>query len=102
MPLWRIYPVTSPEDSCWQGRKVWAEVVVRAASPAMARVIACELDRPARPYRIGNETLCFRSGLEDARLYWVCPFGPSDAVHCGIVGEPDGVVSATLLFGRRN
>ncbi len=78
MPLWRITPVTDPEDSHWQGRKVWAEVVVRAASPAMARVIDCELDRPAKPYRIGNESLCFRSGLEDAKRYWVRPFGPFD------------------------
>ena len=40
MPLWRIHPVVHPSDSRWQGRPIWAEVIVRAETAAMARVIA--------------------------------------------------------------
>ncbi|WP_022729029.1 hypothetical protein [Fodinicurvata sediminis] len=69
--MWMIYPVAWPEDSRWQGRAIWDRVIVRAPSAAMARVKAAKLDRPKEERRMGNETLCFRSGLEDERLYWV-------------------------------
>lgn len=79
MPLWRIHPVVHPSDSRWQGRPIWAEVIVRAETAAMARVIAAKLDEPAVPHRLGNETLCFRSGLEDEKLYWVRRLDAADA-----------------------
>ncbi|WP_026987537.1 hypothetical protein [Fodinicurvata fenggangensis] len=69
--MWMIYPVTWPEDSRWQGRTIWDHVVVRAPTASMARVQAAKLDRPRAPHGLGNETHCFRSGLEDERLYWV-------------------------------
>lgn len=69
--MWMIYPVAWPEDSRWQGRDIWDRVIVRAPSAALARVKAAKLDRPKEEHRVGNETLCFRSGLEDERLYWV-------------------------------
>lgn len=69
--MWMIYPVAWPEDSRWQGRTIWDHVVVRAPTASMARVQAAKLDRPRAPHGLGNETHCFRSGLEDERLYWV-------------------------------
>lgn len=69
--MWMIYPVAWPEDPRWQGRDIWDHVIVRAPSAAMARVQAAKLDRPKVVNRLGNETLSFRSGLEDERLYWV-------------------------------
>ena len=96
MPFWRIYPVAHRSDARWQGRKIWKEVVVRASSAAMARVIACELDRPAQPHRKGNESHCFRSGFEDARLYWVQRIDQTD---CGNGREAEGVIQAVMEDG---
>lgn len=96
MPLWYIHPVAHPGDERWQGRKIWKEVLVRAPSAAMARLFACELDRPAQRRRKGNETLCFRSGLEDAKLYWV-----ERLDRCDSISEREGVVRAVLPNGRQ-
>ncbi len=93
MPFWRIYPVAHRSDARWQGRKIWKEVVVCAPSAAMARVIACELDRPARPHRMGNESHCFRSGFEDAKLYWVRRLDQSES---GNVQKSEGVIRAVM------
>lgn len=97
MPLWRIHPVAPRNEAHWQGRKIWKEVLVRAPSAAMARLIACELDRPAQRHRKGNETLCFRSGLEDAKLYWA-----ERLDRCGSrsSNEREGVVHAVREDGR--
>ncbi|MBU6473302.1 MAG: hypothetical protein KGQ94_11640 [Alphaproteobacteria bacterium] len=95
MPLWRIYPVAHRSDARWQGRKIWKDVVVCASSAAMARVIALELDRPAQPHRMGNESHCFRSGFEDAKLYWVQRIDQSDSGN----SKPEGVVCAVLEDG---
>ncbi|MDE2181982.1 MAG: hypothetical protein KGJ78_03060 [Alphaproteobacteria bacterium] len=68
-----------------------------APSAAAARLIACELDRPSQRHRKGNESLCFRSGLEDAKLYWVEQLERSPL---GGNRGPDGVVRAVLEDGR--
>ncbi|MBU6296620.1 MAG: hypothetical protein KJS68_00130 [Alphaproteobacteria bacterium] len=97
MPVWRIHPVARRGDARWQGRKIWKEVVVCAPSAAMARLIACELDRPAQRHRKGNESLCFRSGLEDAKLYWVEQL---DRSPVGDNRGQEGVIRAVLEDGR--
>ena len=71
MALWRLSPVAELEDSWWQNRRIWREVVVRAGSPAAARLVAAELERdPAEPPS-GNESLSFNSGFLDEKLYRV-------------------------------
>jgi hypothetical protein len=97
MPVWRIYPVARPGEPVWQGRKIWKEVLVRASSAAMARMIAGELDRPAQRHRKGNESLCFRSGFDDVKLYWVVRLdrSPLDD-RC----EQEGVLRAVTDDGR--
>lgn len=97
MPLWRIYPVADPRDSRWQGRRIWAEVVVRAESAAMARLIASKLDEPPVRRRLGNEIHCFRSGFEDEKLYWVRRLGAADAAHYDGASACDGVIVAHPL-----
>lgn len=79
MPLWRIRPVAHPGDSHWQGRRIWADVVVRAPSAAFARLAASKLDEPPMQCQLGNETHCLRSGFEDEKLYWVRQVGSAEA-----------------------
>lgn len=97
LPLWRIHPVAQPTDSRWQGRRIWAEVIVRAQSAAMARLIASKLDEPPVPSRIGNETLCFRSGIEDEKLYWVRRLSTDEAFRHEKEDRGAGVIAAVPL-----
>jgi hypothetical protein len=100
MPLWQIRPVASQNDPRWQGRRIWEEVIVQAESAAFARLIASELDKPASPYRHGNESLCFRSGFEDERLYWVRRLEVAHAARLEISNGRDGVLTAVQLKQR--
>jgi hypothetical protein len=52
---------------------IWTDVVVRAASPARARLVAAGMDAGLHNEQVpvGNETLEFRSGFEDEKLYRV-------------------------------
>lgn len=95
MPIWRIYPVARPGDPVWQGRNIWKEVVVRAQSAAMARLIAGELDRPVQRHRKGNESLCFRSGFDDIKLYWVTRLDRTFRDN-----NSEGVIRAVTADGR--
>lgn len=97
MPIWRIHPVAHPRDSRWQGRRIWEEVIVRADCAALARMIAAKLDEPAVPYRLGNETQCFRSGLQDEKLYWARRLDDADAGRYATAKENDGVIAAVPL-----
>src|SRR3546814_4107077 len=97
MPLWRIHPVAHPEDSRWQGRCIWAEVIVQAESAAFARLIASKLDEPPVPHRLGNESSCFRSGIEDEKLYWVRQLSAVEAVRYEVASPRDGVIVAVPL-----
>jgi uncharacterized Zn-finger protein len=93
LPLWRLRPVSAPADARWQGRRIWAEVVVRAASAAMARHLAAGWSR-ARPRRIGNETPAGGSGLEDFGLYSVSRLDPADEASEGRAEAQAGVIRA--------
>src|SRR3546814_15857237 len=69
MPLWKIAPAASPDDARWQDSVPWREVIVRADTAAMARLLAAELARTADGERgDGNETLGLRSAFEDQKL----------------------------------
>jgi hypothetical protein len=71
MSRWRIFPVAGPEDSRWQGRRIWPELVVEAASSAEARRLAARQALAADLPPIGNETRASVTGFEDEKLYWV-------------------------------
>jgi hypothetical protein len=73
MPLWRIEPCAVATDSRWMDFPIWSDVVVRAASPAQARLVAGAMDAWLHNDQtpVGNETLEFRSGFEDEKLYRV-------------------------------
>jgi hypothetical protein len=69
MPYWRFEPIARPGDPRWQGRRIYRDVVVAADSPGLAILHASAAHRPTPMPKIGNETLCYRSGFEDHRLY---------------------------------
>lgn len=98
MPLWRIVPVADPTDPRWQGRAIWSEVIVRAASPAQARLVAARLEHDPDAPPVGNESLGFRSGFEDEKLYWV--IGLAAAARSDTIvpaAGPPAIISAKQL-----
>ncbi|MCU0894189.1 MAG: hypothetical protein MUD06_07670 [Rhodospirillales bacterium] len=96
MPLWRIEPVADADDPGWQGRVQWQSVVVRAASPAFARLLASALDTPNDANRYGVENPNLGSGFFSEKLYWVVPETSGQYEETG----PDGVVAESRrLFG---
>ena len=96
MRLWKIVPVAPPHDPRWQDHRIWREVVVRAETAAMARLIAAELERDASNIGVGNETLKSRSAFDDEKLYWVVET-EAEAGGADEWDGPPGVVRAEPL-----
>jgi hypothetical protein len=71
MPLWMIEAVIRPDDPAWMDRPRWKSVVVRASSPAFARLVAKTLEPPKA---VGNESPSHRTVFDDEKLYWVKPY----------------------------
>ena len=94
MRVWKIVPVTPATDPRWQDHRIWREVLVRAETAAMARLLASELETSGRKVGIGNETLKSRSAFDDEKLYWVmeADIDPGDGA-----GEGRGVLRAEPL-----
>lgn len=93
MPLWRFVPVADRHDSRWQDRRIWRDVVVRAPSAAMARVLAAQAEERNSNGRIGNESRADCSGFADSALYWVQRLPKEEAEKYGGENSPDGVVN---------
>ena len=93
MPLWRFVPIADPNDSHWQDRQIWGDVVVRAPSAAMARVLADAAEERRVRGAVGNETKSFRGGFADANLYWVERLSDGETKTHGGAAGPDGVVA---------
>ena len=96
MRIWKIIPVTPAQDPRWQDHPVWREVIVRAETAAMARLLAGKLDRDPSGAGMGNETPDARSAFDDEKLYWVTDAGP-EAIPEGDVNGPAGVLRAEPL-----
>lgn len=93
MFLWRLFPVAQSADPRWQGRSLWREVIVNAPSAAMARVYAARMEEGLlQPSTLGNESLRFRSGFEDEKLYWVARLTPEEVCARGAAGEGRGAI----------
>jgi len=98
MPSYLIEPAAPPNDSVWQGRKIWKHVVVRAENPAQARILAQTLDRQDDEPPVGNESLSFGSGYEDEKLYWVRRIEERQEDESGQTDSP--IVGAEALDPR--
>lgn len=92
MALWSLEASAVAEDSRWLDLPIWADVVVRAPSAAQARLVAAAMEAAAigDPTTQGNETLAFRSGFQDEKLYRVRQVHLTDVPEDG----PDAVLSA--------
>lgn len=97
MALWRIYAVADPSDGRWQGRKIWKEVIVRAPSAAMARLIASKLEASAESHGTGAHNAADWSGFTDEKLYWVQRLDAEHEATLETGGNSDEVISATVL-----
>lgn len=92
MPLWSIEASAVAEDSRWLDFPIWTDVVVRAPTAAQARLLAAAMEAAeiGDPTTVGNETLAFRSGFQDEKLYHVRQVHPAGTPEDG----PDAVLSA--------
>jgi hypothetical protein len=99
MALWRIHAVAHAQDSRWQGHKVWKEVIVRAETAAMARLVARELDQGSPDDGSRSINLETWSAFRDEKLYWVQRLNAQEAKRFGGEHGPDEVIVATALDG---
>lgn len=92
MALWSLEASAVAEDTRWLDLPIWADVVVRAPSAAQARLVAAAMEAAAigDPTTQGNETLTFRSGFQDEKLYRVRQVHLTDVPEDG----PEAVLSA--------
>lgn len=95
MPLWKLTPAAVADDPRWQDHEIWSQVIVRAPTASMARVLASELERNPELPQVGNESLDFRSAFEDEKLYWVEQLSDSVAAKFGGEDGPMGIVETT-------
>lgn len=89
MALWRIRPVAGRGDARWQDHPIYDNVIVRADTAALARVLAArlELSQTGKAPPAGNESVSWFSAFEDEKLYQVQPLEDGAA---GIEVEADG------------
>lgn len=73
LAVWRITPVAAPSDAAWQGRFIWKELRIIAASAGAALYEAGLHARQVRGVsdQQSQDHQQFRSGLADAKLYRV-------------------------------
>jgi hypothetical protein len=73
MHLWRIVPTARPDDTRWEDHPVFAEVVVRAESASLARVVAGRAlyKGNAKVQFGGEQDPIFISAFADEKLYGV-------------------------------
>ncbi len=78
MTLWRIVPTARPSDTRWEDHPVYAEVIVRAESASLARLVAGRsLYRNDIETQFGEEhDPIFISAFNDEKLYRVSQIGP--------------------------
>jgi hypothetical protein len=85
-----LEPVADSDDPRWQDRLQFRRVVVRAATPASARLLAAPLDTPDRALQFGQQNAQLGSGFKDEKLYRVVPYrGDAHAAE-----GPDAVLEA--------
>ena len=103
MALWRIRPVADLADTRWQDHAIYDNVVVRADTPAMARIVAAAIDYENEKGEppTGNESGTFSSAFLDEKLYQVQPLCDSEADSYGAWDGPPEVLDARTLLSRQ-
>jgi hypothetical protein len=69
--IWRFVPVARVDDPTWQGRRIWAELEIVAATAGQAILLASRFDEAeaGRSTATSQDGQQLRSGFEDERLY---------------------------------
>lgn len=102
MRVWRITPVAHDGDTRWQDHPIWQEVVVRAETAAMARLLAGRMEAAeagdAPP--TGNESASGDTAFDDIGLYRVTEIDSAEAAELGTDG-PREVLRAVKRRERR-
>jgi hypothetical protein len=96
MALWKLVPVADPQDTNWQDHGIYT-VVVRAATAALARVVAepVERERERDEPPEGNSSANFTSAFADEKLYHCHPLPAEEAE--GLAGDgPEAVLDVTV------
>lgn len=93
LAVWRITPVANPEDGAWQGRSIWKDLQIVAATAGAALL---EADRHFEAARGVSENLSLdgqqvRSGFSDTKLYRI------DRTNTPVSGPSGTVVFEELL-----
>ena len=88
LALYRLVPAAAADDPNWDRAPNHGEVVVRAYSPADARIVAAEAegDFPERDAKPGDgNTTAFASAFRDDKLYKVIEEGEGGEGERGVV-----------------
>jgi hypothetical protein len=69
--IWRFTPVARPDDPAWQGRAIWSELRVAAATPGAAMIAADRHYQAAQGLssELSQDRQQVRPGFEDIKLY---------------------------------
>jgi len=108
--IFKLKPAAAPWDSNWDRAPNHGEVVVRALSPADARIVAseAELDFLETDTRPGDGVSTrFASAFRDDKLYTVIEMEDSSFSQCGPRAVLSGEINASLKSestneGRKN
>jgi hypothetical protein len=98
MALWKLTPAAEPDDDRWQGRTMWKEVIVEAATAAFARQFAAEWELGRTRQQVGNESPSPLSGFIDEKLYWARRMPAKEVLHLSLESNGGPVRRA---IGRR-
>jgi hypothetical protein len=69
--LWKFTPVARPDDPTWQGRDIWSNYQIVAATAGEAILLASRSDEQekGRSVEASQDRQQLRSGFEDPLLY---------------------------------
>ncbi len=101
MKLWKLTPIARPDDTRWQDFPIFAEVVVRAETAAMARAQAAPLESDGGDPPSGNESLSHGSRLADEKMYLCQEIDASEAEARGFSADGERGVVHSELHQRR-
>jgi hypothetical protein len=81
--LWKFAPIARPDDPAWQGRQIWADFRIVAATAGEAIWLASRHDHAERGISVerAQDRQQLRSGLEDPRLYRLDRLQPVDSAR---------------------
>lgn len=102
MPFWCIRPEADLMDPRWQDHAIYDMVMIRADTPALARVVAAAIEYAEEKGEppTGNESGTFSSAFLDEKLYHVARMDEGAAEAYGGEDGPPAVLYAHAILAR--